>query len=203
MKRRIGLVIGLAAMALTGALAGCTTTATSGPVEVTRFHLGAPLERGTLTVEPAPGGGLPGPEFQTYATAVQGEALGHGFTAPAAGDAGQYLAVVGFTRTTRQGPPRAGGVSIGLGGGGYSGGVGLGGGVSFPIGKRRYHELVATDLAVQIRRRADGTIIWEGHAVTSADAAAPDGQADAAAGKLARALFRGFPGESGRTITVR
>lgn len=188
-------------------LAGCATTA-SGPVEVTRFHLGAPLETGTLAVEPLPGGGAPSLEFKTYAAAVQGEALKHGFDVPPIGATAQYLAVVGFTRATRQGPPRSGGLTIGLGGGGYSGGyrgggVGLGGGVSFPVGKRRYREIVLTDLSVQIRRRSDATVIWEGHAQTGADGAAPEAQANLAAGKLANALFRGFPGESGRTITVR
>ena len=50
---------------------------------------------------------------------------------------------------------------------------------------------------------SDGTVIWEGHAQTANDAAAPDAQANAEAAKLANAIFRDFPGESGRTITVR
>lgn len=202
MKRSIGLALATASVAL----AGCATN-TVRPVEVTRFHLGAPLERGTLIIQPAPGGDASSLEFRTYAAAVEREALRNGFGTPAAGGTAQYLGVVGFTRTVREGPPRSSGVSIGLGGGsyggGYGGGVGVGGGVSFPIGKRRYRELVTTDLSVQIRRRADATVIWEGHAVNTADGAAIDAQPDAAAAKLAGALFRGFPGESGRTITVR
>lgn len=208
MKVGMGMIVAGAATLGTATLSGCATTTASGPVEVTRFHLGAPLETGTLAVEPLPGGGPPSLEFKTYAAAVQTEALRSGFTVPAAGAAARYLAVVGFTRATRPGAPRGGGVSIGLGGGGYSGGyggggVGLGGGVSFPLGKRRYREVVLTDLSVQIRRRSDATVIWEGHAQTSADDVAPEAQANAAAGKLAHALFQGFPGESGRTITVR
>lgn len=190
-------------------LAGCTTT-TGGPrpVEVTRFHLGAPLERGTLAVEPGPGYAMSSLEFQTYANAVRGEAARSGFGTAASDNQTQFAAVVGFKREVREGPPRSSGVSIGLGGGGYSGGyrgggVGLGGGVSFPIGHRRTLEVVVTALDVTIRRRADGTTIWEGHAVTGADAAAPDAQAEATARKLAAALFRDFPGESGRTITVK
>ena len=197
---KLGLGLTLAA---TAALGACTTTAASGPVEVSRFHLGAPLETGTLVTEPLPGGGQPSLEFKTYAAAVESEALRTGFSVPASGASAQYLAVVGFTRTVRQGPPKSGGVSIGLGGGGYSGGVGLGGGVSFPIGKRRYREIVITQLTVQIRRRSDATVIWEGRAETSADGAAPEAQASLAAGKLAHAMFLGFPGESGRTITVK
>lgn len=199
--------IGLAVVAAAATLGGCATTQVR-PVEVTRFHLGAPLERGTLSVEPAPGGDASSLEFRAYADAVDREALRSGFTPATPGTPSQYFAAVGFTRATHEGPPRSSGLSIGLGGGGYSGGyrsggVGLGGGISFPIGKRRANQIVATDLQVQIRRRTDGTVIWEGHAVDAAEAAAPDAQPDAAAAKLAGALFRGFPGESGRTITVR
>jgi hypothetical protein len=193
-------------MAMFG-LAGCATTTASGPVEVTRFHLGSPLETGTVTVDPMPGGGAPSLEFKTYAAAVETELLRSGFSVPPPGASGQYLAVVGFTRTAREGPPRSSGLTVGIGGGGYSGGrgggVGLGGGVSFPVGKPRTREIILTELSVQIRRRSDGTAIWEGRAQTQADARATDAEASAAAGKLANALFRGFPGESGRTITVR
>ena len=203
MKAGFGLAL---ATAMFG-LAGCATTTASGPVEVTRFHLGAPLETGTVTVEPLPGGGAPSLEFKTYAAAVETELLQHGFAVPPPGASGQYLAVVGFTRTALEGPPRSSGLTVGIGGGGISGGrgggVGLGGGVSFPVGKRRTREIILTEVSVQIRRRSDGTAIWEGRAQTQADATAAEADASAAAGKLANALFRGFPGESGRTITVR
>ncbi|MEG3123818.1 DUF4136 domain-containing protein [Sphingomonas sp. GB1N7] len=191
-------------------LGGCATTSTSGPVEVTRFHLGAPLERGTITVEPLPGGAAPSIEYQTYAAAVNTELLASGYTAPAIGGPAQYLAVVSFTRTSQDVGPRRSPVSIGLGGGvggggGYrgGGGVGLGGGISFPIGKPKARVIIASELAVQIRRRSDGTVIWEGRAQTVADIRAPEAVAANSAAKMARALFRGFPGDSGRTITVK
>ena len=196
--------LGLAA----AGLAGCTTTTASGPVDVTRFHLGAPLERGTVTVEPLPGGSAPSLEFQTYADAVRAQLLANGYTDASGGAPAQYLAVVSFARTSREIEPRRSPVSIGLGGGGFSGGrrgggVGLGGGISFPIGKAKARGMIASELAAQIRRRTDGTVIWEGRAQTAADDRAPDAQATLAAGKLARALFQGFPGESGRSITVK
>ncbi|CAN5672291.1 hypothetical protein BH11PSE6_BH11PSE6_13860 [soil metagenome] len=197
------LLIGLAATSL----AGCATSTVSGPVEVTRFHLGAPLERGTIAVEPLPGGGPASLEFSTYAGAVQSELVQAGYNPAAAGTSGQYLAVVGFTRTTLEGAPRPAPFTVGLGGGSYGGGrgggVGLGGGISFPIGKSKSRYVVATELSVQIRRRSDGTVIWEGRAQTQADDRAPEAQATAAAGKLAHALVLGFPGESGRSITVK
>lgn len=204
-KSAFGLIV---AVAVSGtALSGCTTTTANGPVDVTRFHLGAPLERGSVSVEPLPGGAPASLEFQTYADAVRGQLLSNGFTAPAGAPA-QYLAVVSFARTTQEIEPRRSPVSIGVGGGGFSGGrrgggVGLGGGVSFPIGKAKARAVIASELGVQIRRRSDGTVIWEGRAQTSAGERAPEAQANAAAGKLSRALFQGFPGESGRTITVK
>lgn len=199
--------IALALTAAAGTLAGCATTTASGPIEVTRFHLDT-VGRGSLAVEPLAGStATPSLEFQTYAAAVQAEMLRAGYSAAPAAGSSDFLAVVGFTRTNIEGPPREAPVSIGLGGGGFSGGrrgggVGLGGGFSFPLGHSRPREAVGTDLSVQIRRRSDGGVIWEGHAQTVADAAAPQAQADAAAGRLAHALFQGFPGDSGRTITV-
>jgi hypothetical protein len=189
-------------------LGACATTPTRSPVEVSRFHLGAPLETGTLSAEPTTAGWATSLESQIYTGAVANELTHYGYAPAATGTPSQYLAVVGVTRTTREGPPRRSPVTIGIGGGpstgGYrGGGVGLGGGVSFPIGKPRYREIVLTDMSVQIRRRSDGTVIWEGHAQTANDAAAPDAQANAEAAKLANAIFRDFPGESGRTITVK
>jgi hypothetical protein len=53
-------------------------------------------------------------------------------------------------------------------------------------------------LSVRIKRRSDGTMFWEGRAMD------PSGTASAGAGaRLASALFRDFPGESGRTIRVK
>lgn len=197
------VLVGAAAMSL----GACATTPAASPVEVSRFHLGTPLESGTLTAEPTTAGWATSLESQVYTSAVANELSHYGYAAPAAGAQSQYLAVVGVTRTSRPGPPRRSPITIGIGGGtstgGYGGGVGLGGGVSFPIGKTRYRTIVMTDLSVQIRRRSDGTVIWEGHAQTAADSESPDAQANAEAAKLANAIFRGFPGESGRTITVK
>ncbi|RDE05006.1 hypothetical protein [Sphingomonas aracearum] len=205
---KLRAVTGLAGAAL---LAACTTTSASGPVEVSRFNIanpGQPFERGTIRVEPAPGGGPPSLEFKTYAAAVETEALRNGYTAAVPNVREQYLAVVSFNRGVLEGPPRPPAFSLGLGLGGASfgrrSGVGVGGGVGVPIGKeRRGRQIVTTELAVQIRRQSDGTAVWEGRAQTSADVNAPQAQASAAAGRLAHALFLGFPGESGRTIEVK
>ena len=194
------LALGLGA----AALAGCATTGPLPPTEVIRYHLGEPIARGTIAVEPLSGGAPASLEFKTYAAAVQSQLLKVGYSVPAQGATPDYVATVGFTRTSREGPPRQSPVSIGIGGGGFSGGrrgggVGLGGGIGFPIGKSRPTQVLVAELAVTIKRRADQSPIWEGKAQGISDIKGADEQG----GKLARALFTGFPGESGRTISVK
>ena len=63
--------------------------------------------------------------------------------------------------------------------------------------------ITATLLEVAIRRRSDGTVFWEGRAVGEARTGSPEAARTAAVERLAEALFRDFPGESGRTIRVR
>lgn len=187
------------------ALAGCATTAPLPPTEVIRYHLGAPIARGTVAVEPLSGGAPASLEFKTYAAAVQGELLKAGYSVPAQGATPDFVATVGFTRTSQEGPPRTSPISIGIGGGGFSGGgrggggVGLGGGIGFPLGGGRPTQVLVAELSVTIKRRADQSPIWEGRAQGVSDIKGADQQA----GKLARALFTGFPGDSGRTITVK
>ncbi len=135
--------------------------------------------------------------------AVEGELLKAGYTLPATGATPQYVASVGFTRREAAGPPRRSTFSVGLGGGSFSGGrnggVGLGGGVGFPIGGGGASTVLVAELAVTIKRRVDQSPIWEGRAQGVSDIKSADQQA----GKLAAALFTGFPGESGRTIEVK
>jgi hypothetical protein len=194
------IVIGMAA-----ALAGCATGPSRFPVQTTRFHFNAMTDRGTVAVEPLTGSGTASLEYKTYAAAVQTELLRLGYTNPAPGTTPQFLATVSFSRAPRPLPPRRSPVSIGLGGGGISGGrgggVGLGGGVNFPVGGSGAREGVVTELSVRIRQGADA--VWEGQAQSLTDSTAPDADAAAVASRLARALFTGFPGESGRTIEVQ
>ena len=188
------------------ALSGCATGGALPPTEVIRYHLGAPLDRGTIRVEPLTAG-TASIEFKTYAAAVETQLLRNGYTLPAAGAQPLLVATVGFNRANRLGPPRQSPITVGLGGGsfggGRGGGVGLGGGIGFPIGGRGGQELVATELVVTIKRRLDQSPVWEGRAQAISDPGKPDGDAGMMAGKLATALFTGFPGESGRTIEVK
>lgn len=180
-------------------LAGCETAV---PTKVTRFHLGPPIERAAVSVVPNPAASnIAGLEADIYAAALRDALAGQGF---AAGDPRAPL-VASFTvgRTVREIEPPHSPVTIGIGGGGFGGGVGGGASVGFGVGKKRGREAYVTELGVQLRRGAAGEIVWEGRAVTEADTRSADAQPAATARKLAQALFQGFPGESGRTISVK
>ncbi len=179
MKTRL---IAIAATAL--ALGGCATTAT--PVDVTRFSRATDVLRGPVAAIADSAATL---EQRSYETAVERELTRLGFE-PRAATAARYVYAVDVTRDTRPAAPRRSPVTVGIGGGtgGYGGGVGLG--ASFGIGSRPRAEGV-TRLSVRLVDRAGGQVVWEGRAEGSADVA-----------RLAAALFRDFPGESGRTISV-
>lgn len=183
-------------LALAGSLGACT--ATIPPVEVTRFHLNQPITPGAVQALPINGIDGGSIEFRTYAIAVGREMARLGYTE---GD-GPYVAEIGYARDTRERLARRSPVTIGIGGGSFGGTVGVGLGTSFGIGGDGSRADIVSRLEVRLKRRSDQTIIWEGRAQTQAPANAPGAQPGLAAEKLARALFAGFPGESGRTITV-
>lgn len=195
MKAIIAAFVSAAAL-----LAGCTTNAPlRGPVDVTRFHLGSPLDaRSSVIVEPANGASANSPEFTLYADAVRAELNQLGFVAtPGNFDSG-YIATLSFQNVPRGTYRPRSPVSIGVGGGSYGSGVGLGGGLSFGLGGKS-RQLYTSELAVQLRRRSDGTTLWEGRAVSDVAGEQPDANAR----RLAAALFKAFPGESGVTMTVK
>ncbi|WP_411340083.1 DUF4136 domain-containing protein [Sphingopyxis sp. J-6] len=201
----------LSAMALT--LGGCATAVP--PVEVTRFHSAAPTgwAAGTrYVVDAAPLGdpaamvGAAGPslEWDSYRAAVERQLQLQGFV-PAENGARAPLKVrIGFDRADRNaGVGKRSPVSVGVGGstGSYGSGVGLGIGINLGGGGSKW--MLDLQLAVRIDDAATGQALWEGRALTAVSAKAPAAQPSLAAAKLADALFKGFPGESGRTITVK
>jgi len=64
-------------------------------------------------------------------------------------------------------------------------------------------EMAVSELNVRIQRRSDATVAWEGRAQLQALPPASPAERAALVDRLAEALFRDFPGESGRTIRVR
>lgn len=195
------------AILLTAALmvTGCATAPASFPTEVTRYRADE-VGRGTIALMPDEGIDN-GPEYQVYALAVGDALTKQGYTLVPDGSKSVYVAKLGFhteARPVRERSP----FSIGLGGGTWSGnrdggGVGLGGGVSFPIGRGRDREDALSMLSVKINQRQGDLGVWEGRAQSRAIGVVGNAVADKLAPKLATALFTGFPGESGRTIEVK
>ncbi|MHA6723523.1 DUF4136 domain-containing protein [Sphingomonas sp. RS2018] len=187
------------------ALAACTSGVQRAPTDVVRYHGGA-VQPGSIAVEPAPmTGAATSLEYQVYADAVAAELAKIGYT-PTTGTSTQYVATLSYQRTLRgqvRTPPK---FSIGIGGGGFSGGrggggVGLGGGLSTGFGSKT-RDVLGNELSVQIRRRSDNQTVWEGRAQNEG-LSDPKEPGSAPATRLAAALFKDFPGESGITASVK
>jgi hypothetical protein len=190
-------------------LSGCTMDmggGVSSAASVTRFHLGQPVARGPIAIEPADPADAGSLEFAQVGDAVGRELSRLGWTVEPRNGRSEQVAVVSITQGARPGG-RRGGLSIGLGVGGGSygrgGGVGAGIGGTIPITGGGPNMLVGTELSVRIQRRSDATVAWEGRAQIEARGGTPLASRAGAADRLAAALFRDFPGESGRTIRVR
>jgi hypothetical protein len=197
----------LGALAAFLLVAGCAMEMGGGPssaVSVTRFHLGQPIARGPIAVEPADPADASSLEFDQIAASVERELARLGWAVERRNGRTEQVVVVRVEQAAREGR-RGGGLSIGVGGGSYGrhGGVGVGVGGTVPVAGYRPSQVVATQLSVRIQRRSDATVAWEGRAELEARGGSPLASRAAAADRLAAALFRDFPGESGRTIRVR
>lgn len=192
-------------LAASAALSACV--APVGPVEVTRFHAPdiARLGRGTIRVEPAPGQ-ADNLEFRAYAASVARELARVGYSEPLPGQSGsEQVALLTLERQTFKPQRSRGPVSVGVGGatGGYGSGVGLGLGIDLSGPPK---DQVGTRIFVAIRERAAppaATALWEGRAQFTVRADSPLAQAPLGSAKVAEALFKGFPGQSGETIQVK
>ncbi|WP_212611869.1 DUF4136 domain-containing protein [Sphingomonas baiyangensis] len=172
-----------------------------GPVDVIRYNLGTPIRPGTFAVDPLRSTEQISDEYGAYVNAVAQGLGGLGFSRVPDGSPSEYLLEISFARaaagTVRTGSP----VSIGLGG--VSGGMGgaVGGGLSTALGGRT-RQLVTSELTAKIRRRVDNTVTWEGAARTQGTLPETPAASAAQAARMADALFRDFPGQSGITTTV-
>lgn len=203
MTRRANWMKGAGIFMAAGALvlAGCTTTASS--VDVTRFHGETVPTAGSVTIAPVDPRDAASLEFRTTAEAVSVQLKRIGFLVlDEKATNATFRAVVDVRRETIEPSRRRSPVSVGVGGstGSYGSGVGLGIGIDLS-GKPK--PVVTTQLRVQIVPASSGQAVWEGRAETAAKQGSPDAQPAAAAGKLADALFREYPGVSGKTVTVQ
>jgi len=202
MNRRLLLL----PLALLTSLGGCV--APTGPVEVTRFHVPdtAPLGRGSIAVEAAPGMDPASIELRTFEEAVSRELqrVGYAPSAPAttSAPATPQVAEVRLERRTEQPPRTRSPVSVGLGGstGSYRSGMGMGIGIDLSGPPKPVTE---TLLSVVIRDRATRTVLWEGRASFAVRADSPLATTALGAAQMATALFAGFPGPSGETVLVK
>lgn len=209
MMRQLSLAL-LTAAALT--LGACATAVP--PVEVTRFHTNAPsawpagsryqLDSVPLADAAQPAGSAqPSLEWSTYRTAVERQLQLQGLVAAPEGATAPLKLRIGFDRYDRGAATgKRSPVSVGVGGstGGYGSGVGLGIGINLGGGGSRSTQELS--LFVRIDDSVTGQALWEGRAITAVPSRAPAAQPSLAAAKLSEALFKGFPGESGKTILV-
>ena len=187
------------------ALGGCATVVP--PVEVTRFHNALPGwasgTRYAIATAPLDGSAaaMPSIEWNSYRAAVEQQLQRQGLVATGISDRAPLIVRISFERSEQLPEARRSPVSVGVGGstGSYGSGLGLGIGFNLGGGPKRMADL---QLSVRIDAAATGQAIWEGRAQTAVPVKAPAAQPSLAAAKLAEALFRDFPGESGRTISV-
>lgn len=174
----------------------------TGPVDVTIFNRlaeGQAYGSGSYAVRAAP-------DFATsqslmlspYLAAVSREMSRIGYSEKSG--ASDVVAEVRVSTSELRGDRRSP-VSVGVGGstGSYGSGVGVGLGINLGGGSQAR---VETLLSVRILRARDNLVIWEGRAAQVAGKRAPAAQPGIAASKLAEALFKDFPGESGKTTQI-
>ena len=165
----------------------------------------APIVPGSITIkanvtDDGPGHSI---EYASYSAALLRELQRVGFTeAHDDSENSDYVARYTLERAVLTAGGARSPVSVGVGGstGSYGSGVGLGIGINLSGPPK---DKIVTDLSVRIAKRIDGNVVWEGRASIEAKEGSPASQPGLAAAKLAEALFKDFPGESGTTIRVK
>ncbi len=196
----LGPQVALQRLALSGALllAACATPMPG--IDVTRFHLDQPIPADTIVLEPPPGAPAFSLEYQSYANMLSVDLAAAGLRRISNDPNVAYIGILKIEQARREGPPKPPRFQIGIGGGTGGGGGGIGGGISVPVGKPGASTVTVNSLSLQIKRRSDATIVWEGRAVQENSG---DAGLAAAIPSLSHALLAGFPGVSGQTIRVK
>jgi hypothetical protein len=183
-------------------LSACASTYTS-PVELTRFVGEQPemLGKGTITLRAGESANQADSlEFAEYSRAIANELAALGYTLVP--NEAEQVAEIWIDRMVARPQRGRSPVSVGVGGstGSYGSGVGMGLGIDL---SGPPPEQVHSLMRVTIRDRKSGKSLWEGRAEFTTTAKSEYAVAQASAEKLASALFGGFPGNSGETITVK
>jgi hypothetical protein len=183
-------------IALAALLASCSTGGSGGGgartegMDVARFHLGEQVARAQIAIEPFDRADSNSPDFPVYAAAVERELTRLGWTVVRTVGQSEQVALIDVTQGSREAVAAQTSARVGRG-------------IAPSPAKGSSAGIVATLLEVGIKRRSDGTLFWEGRAVGEARSGTAEAAPAAAAERLATALFRDFPGESGRTIRIR
>jgi hypothetical protein len=180
---------------LLAALAACASGGgkerpAAGGVDVARFHLGEPVARAQIAIEPFDKADGNRPEYPAYSAAVARQLTRLGWTVVPSTTQSEQIALIDLEQGSREAVAALSAARIGRG-------------LSATVPAGTSANVTATLLEVAIRRRSDGTVFWEGRAVDEAPTGSARAARTAAVERLATALFRDFPGESGRTIRVR
>lgn len=186
----------LVAALLVTACTGTSKTST----EVTRYHLDQPIEPRSVFVEVSNAAEGSNNQLGDYGEIVAAELTALGFT-PAAEDDSELVALVNVRQYTQEKLPQRSPVSIGIGGGSYGGNVGVGVGTSIPVGSSKSSLVNFVELKVDLAEKSDSKTVWEGTAVRELQPGIVD--RSAVVKDLAAALFKGFPGESGKTVKLK
>lgn len=184
-----------APLLLAAALAACSSGGgkerpVAGGTDVARFHLGEPVARAQIAIEPFDKADGNRPEFPAYAAAVGRQLSRLGWTVVPSTTQSEQIALIDLEQGSREAVAALSAARIGRG-------------VSATVPAGASANVTATLLEIAIRRRSDGTVFWEGRAVGEASTGSAEATRMTAVERLAEALFRDFPGESGRTIRVR
>lgn len=183
------------------AMAACTTVPTA---DVTRFHLGQPIPFDTVSMV---AGGVTAPtlEEELKLKAVADELAKLGFRPVPNDGTSAYVATLKAEQTSREGAPREGSpINIGIGGGSFGRNVGVSGGMNFPLGggERSGPRVLSNLVMLEIKRRSDNTIVWEGRAMQEVSEKDPAASPGPGIARLVKALLSGFPGPSGEMVKV-
>jgi hypothetical protein len=174
---------------LAASLGACATGSggdeARGGADVTTSHLGQQIARGQIAIEAFDAADANMPEFGSYAASVARQLTRLGWTVVNTTGQSEQVALVDVQQGSRAG---------------LSARINMG---TAMAGAANASGSIATLLEVRIRRRSDGTVMWEGSAISDAPGSGAAAGRSAAVDSLAAALFRDFPGASGRTIRVR
>ncbi|MEN3973777.1 hypothetical protein [Emcibacter sp. SYSU 3D8] len=186
-------------MALVAGLLGCAAPDQMRS-EVTRFNQ-LPATGGSALLVAADPRKSSDPMFRLYARRASDRLQGAGFKLAAGGEP-DYVVQLDYWQQPVEGghddsSPR---LSLGIGGASFGGHstVGMGVGTSFSLDGRNRDPLALRMVSVVIERRADGSRVFEGRA----QSVGPAGNFAGAVPYMIDAIFTGFPGENGKTITV-